>query len=209
MKTFKIILLSLFIISINTYSFAMLPIEVGVSVGQSNNSFDSVNIGLLTLNPDNRATSFSVFLGYNVVKYLNLNISYLKLGDFSTDVIVNAQPSISLPDGTFDIKGYTFKASPTYPITDNFEIWLNLGNFWWDADASGVGVNFNNGIYDSYEIIKRDVSDSDLFYGLGFSYKFFKQIKAKLEYNRYKIEFIEEDETIDNLSLSFSYSFKK
>lgn len=111
----------------------------GLGIGQTTVTDDSIGF-------DGTDTSFKVFGGYSVNKYLSIEAAYLNAGE-PDDVVFGSNVSV---------EGTTFNAAVlgAIPLNQSFSLYGRLGVIFWDAEASAGGFS-------------QDDNGNDLAYGIG------------------------------------------
>ena len=164
---------------------------IGGSVGQSDID-DSITTGLITSGTvDGKDTGFKLFGGYQFNQNLGVELAYVDLGEASYSGTFLGAP---VTGGKVEVSGFNFSAVGTYPLNPSFALFGKLGVLAWEAKATDVtgGVPFS---------AKDD--GADISFGLGASYNFTKNVSARVEWERFKMDSAD----ADLLSIGIVYKF--
>lgn len=130
---------------------------IGANIGQS--STDTVTLSTKT------ATGFSLIAGYQIIKYLAVEVEWTDFGSPTLGTNANYVP----PAGSSSrIDGYGVKAVGIYPINDMWSVFAKLGY----AQTRWTGNVSQN--------------KNDLTYGIGGQFNWDKHWGVNLNYDLYK-----------------------
>jgi OOP family OmpA-OmpF porin len=175
-----------------TQASAQGQFYLGVSGGRSDLG-ERITSGLITSGTvDYKSVGGKVFVGYQFNEYFGLDVAYVDLGkaryigDFFGTPVTN---------GKVEITGVNYSLVGTLPVSPTWAIFVKAGMFASDTKASDTtgGAPFS-----------QTVSNSSDSVGLGVSYNITKNISARAEWERFKID-------INNAAarlLSFGYVIK-
>jgi OOP family OmpA-OmpF porin len=164
---------------------------VGGSVGQSDID-DNITTGLITSGTvDGTDTGYKLFGGYQFNQHFGLELAYVNLGKASYSGSFGGAP---VTGGKVETSGINFSAVGTLPLNPSFALFGKVGMFAWEAKASDV----TNGAPFSATNDGTDVS-----YGIGASFNITKNISARAEWERFKLD----SSDADLLSIGIVFRF--
>lgn len=166
---------------------------IGASIGQSDFKIDCT--GLTSC--DKKDTAYKLYGGYMVLPYLGVEAGWTELGkatgsgvfDFDTTPI----------SGTGELKSRGF-----------FLAGIAAAQF---GEASVFGKLGVASLKTKLTISALGASDSEsktstnLYYGLGAGYEFTKNFGARIEWERFRIKYVDEKDDVDLLSAGVVYRF--
>lgn len=120
---------------------------------------------------DSDSTSYRVFGGYQFNNYFGLEAGYLDLGSFDEQVLVNG----AIVPVSADADGFTFAAMGRAPVGEKLALHATVGSFFWDGANMIAGVDDN-------------VSDANIFFGVGLSVSLTKNMSIRGDAVRYELE---------------------
>jgi len=167
---------------------------LGGSGGQSNIKDFCQNPLPVGTSCDDTSSTYSVFGGYQVNKYLGVELGYTDINDNKV--------SDSTTAVTWKVKGVELLGVGTIPINPYFDVYGKVGAFFWDVNQSCTGTSC---LYGS-----QGETGTDLTYGLGAQFNFSKFVAARVQYQRYKDvgdEATTGKKDIDVLSLGIVFKF--
>lgn len=131
---------------------------------------------------DDNSTAFSIGGGYRFNKMIAAEVGYTDLGEASYSV---AGTTIA----TADAKGWYAGPRLTFAVTDKLDAYARAGVFFWEAEASALGITVSD-------------DGSDAYYGLGAAWNFTDKVSAGLDWTRY-----DTDSEIDVISAKLKFNF--
>lgn len=143
---------------------------IGASTGQTNAKDFCPSQIPVGSSCDDTSGAYSVFGGYQVIKYLGVEAGYTNLGDVKV--------SASGTTNTFKAKGAELLGVGTIPINSWLEVYGKVGVFFWDADRGCAGTSCMFG--------SKSETGSDLTYGLGAKFNFSKYVGVRVQFQRYQ-----------------------
>ncbi len=146
----------------------------GIGVGQSDAKDACAGA---PISCDNKDTGWKIFGGYQFNKNFGAEVGYVDFGKATANGVISGV-AVS---ANAKAKGWEFLGVGTLPIADKFSAYGKLGFFRWDADVSATASIPGFAVTAS-------ASDkgTDLTYGIGLKYDFFKSASGRLEWQRYK-----------------------
>lgn len=203
-----------------TVSMTAMATETGgtyVTAGMMKVSTDELDelktISGISVDDEDSATSFTV--GYQFDK----NIAF-EAGVVSGYEVGASATTTSTASGTLDGKSYSIPSATTFTLSakfdtgytlgtkfssavnDSFDMYGKIGMYFWEADAvlsADKAVTYDGSNYTSATLATED--GSDLYYGIGGSYKVNKGTSINAEYNKIKAD------EADGESIGVSVSF--
>lgn len=136
---------------------------------------------------DSSSTSLKLYGGYEFNDYFALEAGYMDLGEFDESVLIDGQTTAISADAS----GFTFSARGAVPIGEKFSLLGNIGSFFWDGKTQIAGIRDN-------------VSDSNLFFGVGAVYAVTSSFSIRAEVSRFELEGVDSDVA----SIGFQIDFK-
>ena len=130
---------------------------------------------------DDSDIGYKIGVGMNFTEYLAAELAYVDLGDFKF-LAGNASASET---------GLTASLIPTYKVSEDASVFAKIGLMSWTIE------------YSSPLFQAEEYTGSDMFYGLGFEYKFGNTASVVAEYERYDID----DGDVDLLSVGVKIGF--
>jgi len=149
---------------------------IGGSLGKSDID-DSITSGLITSGPvDGKDTGFKIFGGYQINQNFGVEVGYVDLGKVSYSGFSGVD---LVTGGKVEPSGLNFSAVGTLPLNPGFALFGKVGLFDWKAKASDVtaGAPFS-----------AKASGSDISFGFGVSYDLAKNVSARVEWERFKMD---------------------
>jgi len=143
---------------------------LGASGGQSHIKDFCRNPVPVGTNCDDTGYSYSVFVGYQVNKYLGVELDYTNISENKV--------SDSATTVTWNVKGVELLGVGTFPVNPYFEVYGKVGAFFWDVNQGCTGTSCPNG--------SQTETGTDLTYGLGAQFNFSKSVAARAQAQRYK-----------------------
>jgi OOP family OmpA-OmpF porin len=164
---------------------------VGGSVGQSSFDKDIVHGRIDQGTVDTSHTGFKVFGGYQFNKNVGLEVTYLDLGKASYDGAWGPDP---VTGGKVEVTGVNLSAIGSWPVVPNLDVFGKIGLLSWEGTVSDVYL----GLPSSGRNEGTDVS-----FGLGASWHITKNVSARLEWERFRVD----DTDADLFSVGAVYKF--
>ena len=195
----KIIALMISLIAIPTFALAQKS-KVYVGAEYTNNKINT-GVSNVSSSLDEKDNGYSIFLGTEVNKNLDVEISY---NDFGKASLRGVEGNQFRYDGTLyefletasvsvEATSYGFALRPKMDINKNVDLVGILGLHRWDAKLSAATVTDRGSISDT---------GTDLFYGLGVKANF-DQFSVGLNYSIYKVD----SDEIKSWGLRAAYAF--
>lgn len=139
---------------------------------------------------DDDSDAFQGLVGYRFNNYFAAEGGYIDFGNYGNNL---AKASTD---------GYTFALKGMLPLTEQFGLYLKLGQLWWEADYDVLGFNGSE-------------KDEGLFYGAGVSFDITDRLALNAEYVMYDLDLdasdvsddADFDTDLDHLSLGLAYRF--
>lgn len=125
---------------------------------------------------DSSSTSFRLYGGYEFNDYFTLEAGYMDLGDFDESLLLGGQTI----DIAADASGFTFSARGTLPLGEKFSLLASIGSFFWDGKTQIAGIRDN-------------VSDSNMFFGVGAIYSFSPGFSLRADISRFELDGVDSD----------------
>ena len=192
------------------------PFYVDAHLGQATLNED-ISISGITFDKDD--TTYSLNLGYKISDTISIEGGYTDLGEASISNATAVSGSGTLNGRALtltnlvgklaaDAKGYTLGMAMDFPINDKVNVVGRAGFFMWESDATASitsgsftynGTTYNTG--SSWALGSRD--GSDLYVGIGASYKFSDAVRAGVNFTRYTLDDTEVDTWTANLRYNF------
>jgi OmpA-OmpF porin, OOP family len=159
---------------------------VGGSVGQSM----ADNFCVAGSGCDDKSTAWSVFAGYQMHRNFAIEVGYREFGEMA----VTVPGSVT----SFDAKAFELVGVGILPIGDRFALYGKLGAYFGETysevtTALGVTPGKDSNIH--------------LTYGVGAEWEFIKQLRLRVEYQRYQ-EISGSDVHLDAASIGLVYRFR-
>jgi len=145
-------------------------------------------------------TTYSLFVGYQIVPWLAVEASYMDLGNetIKASGTIDYGPHVTgLPDyavyganAKFESSGWAISALPMLPLGESWNLFGRLGYYMGDNKLSGkftaeqyLAVTDPDTLYDSFEAKGHTSDNSGVFmWGAGFSYTWNHRVSTRLEY---------------------------
>lgn len=167
---------------------------LGASVGQSRIKDFCPNILPVGTSCDDRSSAYGVFLGYQVNKYLGVEVGYTDLGEFKA--------SGSGTNLTNKVQGVELLGVGTIPINPQLDVYGKVGVLSWEDKQSCTGTSCVFG--------SQKETGTDLTYALGAQINFTKNVAGRVQYQRYQD--VGEDATtgksdVDVMSVGIVFKF--
>jgi len=162
---------------------------LGANAGQSRSKIDDAKItrGLLgagftvsSIDRQDRATGYKVFLGYEFSRYFAFEGGYFDLGTF--DFTATTAPPGTL-DGQIKLKGLNFDAVLRVPMTERFSAFVRAGVNYAEAKNSFTGTG--SVLVPNLDPSKREANAK---FGGGLQYDFTPSFGMRFEWERYRIK---------------------
>ncbi|WP_340680030.1 outer membrane beta-barrel protein [Paraglaciecola sp.] len=185
-KTLSLSALSLALIGLSGAAQAEMDapgIYVGAGYGQYSIQFEDRENDI---DFDDDSAVLKGYVGAQFNAYLSLELAYQNF-DEANDI-----------DNYAEIDGLSLAAIVSLPISENFSLFAKGGWFEWKADVSTTIPAIGN--------ITSSQEGGDIFYGAGLQYAFTKNIRARIEYERFELE-DDIDPDLDVASVSIQYMF--
>lgn len=186
----------------------------GITAGESRTKLNGENLSAQFLDfgysdaqtqTDTRGTSFRVFGGYQLNRYIGVEAGYADLGKSSIRTNV-------VPTGTFErcIKttGFDISVVGTLPVTDKFALFARAGAFMSERKtsfATSGDVELLSGVQGSTD------RQTKATLGAGATYDFTKNIALRAEASqtrKYADELLSQNRNIDTYSMGVQYRFR-
>jgi OOP family OmpA-OmpF porin len=120
---------------------------------------------------DDSGSAYSIFGGYQFIKYLGVELGYVDLGKAGA-----ATPATGMSE-TVKGKGFELLGVATLPIGSQFEMYAKAGVYFMDVDYACSGCT---------SISSLSETATDLTYGLGAIVSFSKNFGLRAQYQRYQ-----------------------
>lgn len=162
------------------------------------NGYVGAKYGAMSVNSsefDDDADAFQVLFGGTVAQAdfgasFNLEAGYHQFDEFGQDI------------NRLEAKGYSISGVGLFPVTETVSLFAKVGNLWWDADYSVIGL-------------RGEANESDYFYGAGARLDVIEDLHLTLSYDRYKIDLNDEfdsaavdyESDLNLMSLGVAYNF--
>lgn len=159
---------------------------VGAGVGQFNvqiDDIDDTDDAVERLDDDD--TSWKLFGGYRLNKYLSAEIAYIDFGGPSDSF----EASGSSGDYQVEMDGFAPYIIGTLPLGP-VELFAKAGYYFYDVDLT---VDLDDVTDDP---IRSNTSDEDFIYGFGLGATFFEHLHARLEYEKIDSDVIDDADAI-------------
>jgi OmpA-OmpF porin, OOP family len=161
---------------------------LGGSVGQSMASdFCTDTAGASC---DDKDTAWSIFIGHEFNRHVALELGYRDFGEMATGV-PGTETSINA-------KAFELLAVGILPVGDRFSLYTKFGAYFGETDTltnSPLGA------------VSTKDSNINLTYGVGAEWEFLKQLRLRVEWQRYQ-EMSSSDVDLDAVSIGLVYRFK-
>ncbi len=208
-----------------TASMTTMAVEVGgtyVTAGMmkiSTDEFDTLKtISGLTIDDKDTAATFSV--GYQFDKNISLEAGVISAHDVGVSATTTGKSTgtwdgkaYSIPTATtFSLKtkldtGYTLGTKFSSAVNDSFDIYGKVGMYFWDASAvlsANTVVRYDNINYAAgTEATLVTDSGSDVYYGIGGSYKVAPTVSIYADYLKLKLDSTKGDGVALGVSVDF------
>ena len=188
------------------------PFYVDAHLGQT--SADLPTYTNITL--DNEDSTYSLNLGYRINDMFSFEGGYTKLGKttYTTPAISTSTSAFgstltltnAVIQESLDVDGYTLGLAMDFPASAQIDITGRVGYISWEvahkvALTSGTftygGTNYTG------SVDLPNIDGTDLYWGLGASYKFSKEMRAGVNFTRYDIGGVDVDTWTANLRYNF------
>lgn len=163
-------------------------VYTGASIGNTDleSEFDSAMYDESSItNKDFEETAYSVYVGYRLNPYLATEFAYTDLGE--------AEYWIGTNKAEWDFSTMSLSAIGIVPLTDNFELFAQLGAHRWSADLTATDGSV-------------DVDGTDMFYGAGLSY-YMNNVSFRAEYKQLTLDKDDVDIKPSIYSVGVQYNF--
>jgi len=188
------------------------PWYVDAHLGQA--SADMPTYTNVTL--DNSDSTYSLNLGYRINDTFSIEGGYAKLGkaSYSTSALTGSTSvygsTLTLTNAviqeSYDLDGYTLGIAMDFPVSTQIDVTGRVGYISWETShkvALTSGSVTYGGITYTGSVDLPKIDGTDLYWGLGASYKFSKEMRAGLNFTRYDIGGVDVDTWTANLRYSF------
>ena len=183
---------------------------VDVHLGQAKVDWPSVSG--LTL--DDTDTTYSLKIGFKLNDIFAIEGGYTQLGE--TSYTASAAVSGSANGYTFTdftgkvvdkVDGYAIGLAADFPVSNAIDLSARAGVYFWDWKETGTitggSLTYGGTTYLAGTSISVSDDGSDLYWGLGASYKFNKAVRAGVNFTRYDIDGTD----VDTWTASLRYNF--
>jgi OOP family OmpA-OmpF porin len=113
------------------------------------------------LNCDNNTTDFGVFAGYELNKWLDVEVGYTAFDDIEADYPALENSVVTAPYKG-GVQGIEFSIKPHMAINEKISVFARGGGYLWDMDVRGDEISYTHNASDS---------DISLLLGGGLDYK--------------------------------------
>ena len=162
---------------------------VGGSLGQTSADLGGAFAPGAGESVDDSDTGFKVFGGYNIVKFLSVEASWVDVAGVSVDEAATAS---SL---TAEADGFSVEAVGIIPFSEKFEAFAKAGLYKWDGDmTASVG---------GQQTLSANDDGTDPIFGIGIGWNAFSRGQLRLEAERYSLN----DLDVDMISAGFAWHF--
>jgi len=194
----KVIALMISLIAIPSFASAQMKTYFGAEY-----TWNKVNTGVenISSNLDEKDNGYSIFLGIEANKNLDVELSYNKFGEATLSGVSGNQFKIAGSTYQFnqtatikakaDSYGIAFK--PKAELAPGFEVFGTLGYHMWDSETNYSGTTAS-GSYGSE-------NGNDIFYGVGLKYTS-GNLSAAITYTEYEL-----DNKIKSTGIRAAYRF--
>lgn len=164
---------------------------VGGSVGEAKakDFCDTGGIaGLVVTTCNDKDTAMKVFAGYQFMRHLAVEASYMKLGDLSADITFAGLPGSVAGDGS----AFSLAVLGLLPLSEQFSLFGKIGMAKTEVDASGSigGIS-----------VSASDDETELHYGIGVLFNFTRNWGVRAEWEKL------EDSKVDMISIGVQYRF--
>lgn len=158
---------------------------VGVSLGQSEldssagdikSALEAAGATGVVASVDNTDLGWKLFGGYQLNQYFGVEVSYVNMGEFTTDATYST-PVGSPVHGSAEGDGGLFSVVGTLPLGEAFAVFGKVGAFVWDVDATASN---------SFGTLDDNYNGTTLAYGIGANWQFTKSVGIRGELERFK-----------------------
>ena len=116
---------------------------------------------------------WEVYAGIGLHRFFGIEANYTHIGRMSNDF------------SEVEIDGWGAAVVGQLPITDTFDVYAKVGQFFWDADVEGLGFS-------------ETIEDEELFFTIGAGLGITELLSLTLEYTRFNTELELEEITNDS-----------
>jgi OOP family OmpA-OmpF porin len=169
---------------------------IGASAGNSN--FDSdIAAGLITSGTvDKKSSGYKLFVGYEFSQHFGAELAYVDLGSAGYSGSYFGAP---VTGGKVDVWGLNLSAVGTLPLNSTFAVFGKVGLFAWEAKSKDTTGGFP---------FSDTVNGGDFSFGAGLRVRFFKNLSAHVEWERFGLTGYDYDlGNADMLSVGIAYKF--
>jgi OOP family OmpA-OmpF porin len=163
---------------------------IGGSVGQSMADNFCDDTAVPGSNCDDKSTAWSVFIGAQIHRNFAIEVGYREFGEMA----VTVPGSLT----SIDAKAFELLGVGILPIGDKLALYGKLGAYFGETD---------NEVSTPLGVTPGKDSNINLTYGAGAEWEFMKQLRLRVEYQRYQ-EMSGSDVHLDAVSLGLVYRFK-
>jgi OOP family OmpA-OmpF porin len=166
---------------------------VGVSIGQSEaDEGIASDMALITSGSvDAKDTGWKLYGGFTFNRNFGIELAYVDLGKakYSGDFF-----GLPVTGGTIEATGFNMAAIGAIPLSSALSLFGKVGIFSWEAEANDTtaGLPFS-----------QVLDGNDLFFGVGASYSFTRNLSMRGEWERFQLD----DTDVDLLSIGLAYRF--
>jgi OOP family OmpA-OmpF porin len=149
---------------------------VGGSLGQTSFDKDIVR-GLITSGRvDTSDTGFKIFGGYEFNRNVALELAYVDLGKARYSGFAGSDPVVG---GKVEVTGVNLSAIGSWPLAPTVDLFGKIGFLSWEDKASDVtgGQPFSD-----------KIDGTDLTFGFGASFHITRNISARVEWERFRVD---------------------
>lgn len=164
------------------------------SLGTSSFSSPDLDSTYQTSSEDRVSNSWSIGSGLALSDYLAFSLSFNQFGKQNSEFIKSGTPTETVSIDS-ELKSTSFAVVPSLPLGKKTNVYLELGQHFWDIDQSEEIVAATKTVTDG------SFDGSDGFYSFGFSYDLTEQINNKIKYSKYQLD----GDDFNTVSLSLAY----
>lgn len=163
---------------------------IGGSVGQAMADNFCDGTAVPGSNCDDKSTAWSVFIGAQIHRNFAIEVGYREFGEMA----VTVPGSVT----SIDAKAFELMGVGILPIGDRLALYGKLGAYFGETD---------NEVSTPLGVTPGKDSNINLTYGVGAEWEFIKQLRLRVEYQRYQ-EMSGSDVHLDAASVGLVYRFK-
>lgn len=150
---------------------------IGGSIGRSHSKIDTAPIAAIggtVLSKDEDEFGGKVFGGFQIMKYVGMEISYVDLGKFDISGRFGGTPF----SANAKVTGIAVSAVGTLPLSSGFDLFAKVGGFF-----SKTKVNATVAAISATD----KSNETDWTFGIGAKYNFNKNLALRVEAERYEL----------------------